>query len=45
MNIGHGESSTAMTMVSEHIEHDTRERILVVAERLFREIEIGRAHV
>src|SRR5258706_14000622 len=34
----HGESSTAMTMVSEHIEHDTRERILVVAERLFREI-------
>jgi AcrR family transcriptional regulator len=27
-----------MTMVSEHIEHDTRERILVVAERLFREI-------
>src|SRR5437762_11304581 len=27
-----------MTLVSEHIEHDTRERILVVAERLFREI-------
>src|SRR5882757_7596823 len=27
-----------MTMVSEHIEHGTRERILVVAERLFREI-------
>jgi AcrR family transcriptional regulator len=27
-----------MTMVSEHIEPDTRERILVVAERLFREI-------
>src|SRR5258705_12146520 len=27
-----------MAMVSEHIEHDTRERILVVAERLFREI-------
>src|SRR5258706_7916936 len=34
----HGESSTAMTLVSEHVEHDTRERILVVAERLFREI-------
>jgi AcrR family transcriptional regulator len=30
--------STAMTLVSEHIEPDTRERILVVAERLFREI-------
>src|ERR1700709_2639961 len=27
-----------MALVSEHIEHDTRERILVVAERLFREI-------
>ncbi len=27
-----------MTLVSEHIEPDTRERILVVAERLFREI-------
>ena len=27
-----------MTLVSEHIEHDTRDRILVVAERLFREI-------
>jgi AcrR family transcriptional regulator len=27
-----------MTLVSEHIEHDTRERILAVAERLFREI-------
>jgi AcrR family transcriptional regulator len=27
-----------MTMISEHIEPDTRERILVVAERLFREI-------
>src|SRR6202790_989259 len=27
-----------MTLVSEHIEHDTRERILVVAELLFREI-------
>src|SRR3974390_1837277 len=27
-----------MTPVSEHIESDTRERILVVAERLFREI-------
>jgi len=27
-----------MTLVSEHIESDTRERILVVAERLFRQI-------
>ena len=27
-----------MTLVSEHVEPDTRERILVVAERLFREI-------
>ena len=27
-----------MALVSEHIESDTRERILVVAERLFREI-------
>ena len=27
-----------MTLVSEHIEHGTRERILVVAERLFREL-------
>jgi AcrR family transcriptional regulator len=27
-----------MTLVSEHIERDTRERILVVAERLFRQI-------
>src|SRR5664279_1598398 len=27
-----------MTLVSEHIEPDTRERILVAAERLFREI-------
>jgi AcrR family transcriptional regulator len=26
-----------MTLVSEHIESDTRERILVVAERLFRQ--------
>jgi len=25
-----------MTLISEHIETDTRERILVVAERLFR---------
>jgi AcrR family transcriptional regulator len=30
--------STAMTMISEHTEPDTRERILEVAERLFREI-------
>src|SRR5579863_700393 len=27
-----------MTLTAEHIETDTRERILVVAERLFREI-------
>src|SRR5215212_7972489 len=27
-----------MTLISEHIETDTRERILVVAERLFRDI-------
>jgi len=27
-----------MTLIAEHIEPDTRERILVVAERLFREI-------
>ena len=27
-----------MTLVSEHTEHDTRDRILAVAERLFREI-------
>ena len=27
-----------MTLVSEHIESDTRERILAVAERLFRQI-------
>src|ERR1700712_666593 len=27
-----------MALVSEHTEHGTRERILVVAERLFREI-------
>ena len=27
-----------MTLISEHIETDTRERILVVAERLFRQI-------
>ena len=29
---------TNMTLISEHIETDTRERILVVAERLFRQI-------
>ena len=28
----------AMTLVSEHVEPDTRERILVVAERLFRQL-------
>ena len=27
-----------MTLISEHVEPDTRERILVVAERLFRQI-------
>jgi len=27
-----------MTLISENVETDTRERILVVAERLFREI-------
>src|SRR5436853_6297210 len=27
-----------MTLISEHIEPDTRERILVVAERLFRQL-------
>ena len=27
-----------MTLISEHVEPDTHERILVVAERLFREI-------
>jgi AcrR family transcriptional regulator len=31
-------SSSDMALVSEHTEHGTRERILVVAERLFREI-------
>ncbi len=30
--------SPDMTLISEHIEPDTRERILVVAERLFRQI-------
>jgi AcrR family transcriptional regulator len=30
--------STVMTLVSDHVEPDTRERILVEAERLFREI-------
>jgi AcrR family transcriptional regulator len=38
LNIERIELSTGMTLVSEHIEPDTRERILVVAERLFREI-------
>ena len=27
-----------MALISEHVETDTRERILVVAERLFRQI-------
>jgi AcrR family transcriptional regulator len=30
--------STGMTLIAEHIEPDTRERILAVAERLFRQI-------
>ena len=34
-----------MTLVSEHIEHDTRERILVVAERLFRQIRYQKTTV
>src|SRR6202158_4506679 len=34
-----------MTLVSEHIEADTRERILVVAERLFREIGYKKTNV
>ena len=38
MNIEYTGLGTDMTLVSEHIEPDTRERILVVAERLFREI-------
>jgi AcrR family transcriptional regulator len=38
MNINGTELSTGMTLISEHIEPDTRERILVMAERLFREI-------
>ena len=38
MNIELTESSIRMTLIAEHTEQDTRERILVVAERLFREI-------
>src|ERR1044071_6758567 len=34
-----------MTLVSEHTEIDTRERILVVAERLFREIGYNKTTV
>src|ERR1700679_2352932 len=34
-----------MTLISEHIEHDTRERILVVAERLFRQISYQKTTV
>src|SRR5476651_275176 len=34
-----------MTLVSEHIEPDTRERILIAAERLFREIGYQKATV
>src|ERR1700757_4375008 len=30
--------STGMTLIADHIEPDTRQRILVMAERLFREI-------
>jgi AcrR family transcriptional regulator len=38
MKMSGTELSTGMTLISEHIEPDTRERILVMAERLFREI-------
>jgi AcrR family transcriptional regulator len=38
LNIETIDLSTAMTLISDHIEQDIRERILVVAERLFREI-------
>ena len=38
MKMSGAELSTGMTLISEHIEPDTRERILVMAERLFREI-------
>jgi AcrR family transcriptional regulator len=34
-----------MTLVADHIESDTRERILVVAERLFREIGYKKTNV
>src|SRR5216683_1941066 len=34
-----------MTLVADHIEADTRERILVVAERLFREIGYKKTNV
>jgi AcrR family transcriptional regulator len=36
--IEEGEPSTEMTLTTEHIETDTRERILEVAERLFRQL-------
>jgi AcrR family transcriptional regulator len=38
LKIETAESSTDMTLIAEHIEPDTRERILEVAERLFRQI-------
>jgi AcrR family transcriptional regulator len=38
LKIETAESSTDMTLIAEHIETDTRERILEVAERLFRQI-------
>jgi AcrR family transcriptional regulator len=38
LNIEQAKAEYAMTLISEHVEPDTRERILVVAERLFRQI-------
>ena len=38
MNIEHAKTEYVMTLISEHVEPDTHERILVVAERLFRQI-------
>jgi AcrR family transcriptional regulator len=38
LNIEQAKAEYAMTLISEHVEPDTRERILVEAERLFRQI-------
>jgi AcrR family transcriptional regulator len=38
LNIESTNIEQVMTLISEHVESDTRERILVVAERLFRQI-------